>query len=73
MQVREVDGTGAVTTTHPEVVVEHGLDEAPVPFFPRANHGDLVELTLFNSLGSFPADPSTSDSCRWSAGCTSTW
>ena len=57
VQVREVDGTGAVTTTHPEVVVEHGLDEAPVPFFPRANHGDLVELTLFNSLGSFPADP----------------
>ena len=57
VQVREVDGTGAVTKTHPEVVVEHGLDEAPVPFFPRANHGDLVELTLFNSLGSFPADP----------------
>ena len=28
-----------------------------MPFFPRANHGDLVELTLFNSLGSFPADP----------------
>ncbi|MGL5930976.1 MAG: hypothetical protein ACRCY8_18745, partial [Dermatophilaceae bacterium] len=28
----------------------------PEPFFPRANQGDIVELRLHNSLGSFPAD-----------------
>lgn len=26
------------------------------PFFPRANHGDIVELRLHNTLTSFPAD-----------------
>ena len=56
VQVRDVDGTGAVVAEHPEVIVDHRPDEAPVPLFPRANHGDLVELTLYNSLGSFPAD-----------------
>lgn len=25
-------------------------------FYPRANHGDIVELRFFNRLGSFPAD-----------------
>ncbi|MDD7942864.1 multicopper oxidase domain-containing protein [Actinomycetospora lutea] len=56
VQVRDVDDTGAVVAEHPELIVDHRPDEAPVPFFPRANHGDLVELTLYNSLGSFPAD-----------------
>ncbi|MGL5860340.1 MAG: hypothetical protein ACRCY9_03675, partial [Phycicoccus sp.] len=28
----------------------------PEPFFPRANQGDIIELRLHNSLGSFPAD-----------------
>ncbi|WP_104103245.1 multicopper oxidase domain-containing protein [Arthrobacter sp. 08Y14] len=28
----------------------------PEPFFPRANHGDIVELNFYNELGSFPAD-----------------
>ncbi|GLY99071.1 hypothetical protein [Actinoplanes sp. NBRC 103695] len=26
------------------------------PFFPRANHGDIVEWRMFNNLGSVPAD-----------------
>lgn len=26
------------------------------PFYPRANHGDIVELRFHNELGSFPAD-----------------
>jgi hypothetical protein len=28
----------------------------PLPLFPRANHGDIVEWRFHNSLGSFPAD-----------------
>jgi len=30
--------------------------ENPVPFFPRANHGDIVEWRHLNSLSAFPAD-----------------
>ncbi|KNX37972.1 hypothetical protein VV01_13715 [Luteipulveratus halotolerans] len=54
-QIREVDDQGRET-----VVEEEWFDLTregnPEPVFPRANHGDIVELRLHNALGSFPAD-----------------
>lgn len=48
------DGTPGETVEHPAP----GADPTrPVePFFPRANHGDIVELRFQNVLPSFPAD-----------------
>ncbi len=53
VQVAETDAAGAVvaTTTHTPQ-----LPHAPEPFFPRANHGDIVELRFHNALNTFPAD-----------------
>jgi manganese oxidase len=34
----------------------HPLKENPSPFYPRANHGDIVEWRQHNRLNSFPAD-----------------
>jgi len=34
----------------------HPLNQNPSPFYPRANHGDIVEWRQHNSLTSFPAD-----------------
>lgn len=41
--------------THTETLTE-SQDKNPSPFFPRANHGDIVEWRLHNRLTSFPAD-----------------
>lgn len=45
------DGNVLDTTVHPVTP-----PVAPEPFFPRANHGDIVELTFSNDLGGYPAD-----------------
>lgn len=34
----------------------HPLNHNPSPFYPRANHGDIVEWRQYNRLTSFPAD-----------------
>ena len=41
------------TLTHDFV---HPATENPVPLYPRANHGDIVEWRHHNALGSFAAD-----------------
>ena len=55
VQIRQVDGTGTEQVLE-ERTFTHDAAENPEPFFPRTNHGDVVELTLFNSLGTLPAD-----------------
>jgi manganese oxidase len=36
--------------------ITYSLDYHPLPFYPRANHGDIVEWRQHNNLTSFPAD-----------------
>ena len=55
-----------------------GAAPAPVvhragPFFPRANQGDIVELTFDNTLGTLPADDFDLITPPVECGCTSTW
>lgn len=46
---------GAYVTTHTESFA-HAANANPVPLYPRANHGDIVEWRQHNSLRSFQAD-----------------
>lgn len=55
MNIRERNAAGEYATRlQPRIPVDP--DANPVPLFPRANHGDIVEWRLHNSLGAFPAD-----------------
>ena len=51
--ISQLDGTGEVVTC--ESVAAPPFT-GPKPFFPRANQGDIVELTFINTLGTLPAD-----------------
>ena len=51
--ISQLDGTGEVS---PRTGRGDPRSTGPKPFFPRANQGDIVELTFINSLGTFPAD-----------------
>ena len=53
-QIRETGEDGQPRTIN-DVSFEGGPTN-PVPCFPRANHGDIVELRLHNALTSYPAD-----------------
>ncbi|MCI0754880.1 multicopper oxidase domain-containing protein, partial [Teichococcus vastitatis] len=61
-EIREqgIDGQVRTTFSHHFPVLPAGFPEQaagnPLPLFPRANHGDIVEWRHHNSLGSFPAD-----------------
>ncbi|MFT4164931.1 MAG: multicopper oxidase domain-containing protein [Microlunatus sp.] len=54
-EIREQDENGQWHVTASESF-EFDRDQNPVPAFPRANHGDIVELRMFNSLRSLSAD-----------------
>ena len=51
--ISQLDGTGEVVTCEPVAAPPF---TGPKPFFPRANQGDIVELTFINTLGTLPAD-----------------
>lgn len=54
--VRERDPDGTERIVRPTESFRTPASVNPEPFFPRANHGDVVELRLHNALTSFPAD-----------------
>lgn len=54
-EIRERDEHGAWQVTASETF-ELDRDANPLPAFPRANHGDIVELRMFNELRSLSAD-----------------
>ncbi|MDB5688558.1 MAG: hypothetical protein JWL91_434, partial [Sphingomonas bacterium] len=54
-EIREQDATGAYRITCRQQFAA-GPDPIPQPLFPRANHGDIVELRNHNSLDHFAAD-----------------
>jgi hypothetical protein len=51
--ISQLDAAGEVTTSQPFPPPPFS---GPAPFFPRANQGDIVELTFHNALGTLPAD-----------------
>lgn len=51
--VSRLDGTGEVVTCEPVAAPPF---TGAKPFFPRADQGDIVELTFINTLGTLPAD-----------------
>jgi manganese oxidase len=55
VEIKEVDAAGHYQVTHSEVF-EQTPDANPQTFFPRANHGDVVEWEYINLVNSFPAD-----------------
>jgi manganese oxidase len=56
VEVREwSESAQSYQTTHSQFL-EQPLEHNPSPFFPRANHGDIVEWRHHNRLTSFPAD-----------------
>lgn len=54
-EIRQTHPDGTETLVESRAF-EHPPGRNPEPFFPRANHGDIVELRLHNTLTSFPAD-----------------
>jgi hypothetical protein len=52
IEVRQLDAAGQVAGVVRYDPHGHEIE----PFFPRANHGDIVELRLHNRLGTIPAD-----------------
>ncbi len=53
--IREKQPDGTYETTVEETFPTP-IDTNPEPFYPRANHGDIVEWRFVNALTSFPAD-----------------
>jgi manganese oxidase len=52
ISVSQLDEHGDVVSRREHPVPVHGVE----PFFPRANHGDVVELRLHNRLATIPPD-----------------
>ena len=56
VEVREKHPGGTERVVRPRETFRTPAGTNPEPCYPRANHGDVVELRLHNALGSFPAD-----------------